>query len=78
MRAERVRRTRQNHQQITGARSDHIVLDQQVKGAVQNVEQLRRIVVSVRHRAIGATAERDAVTAQRPRWRYYRPAAHAR
>jgi DNA-binding transcriptional LysR family regulator len=40
MRAERVRRTRRNDQQITSPRGDDIILDQQVKRAVENVELL--------------------------------------
>ncbi|MGZ4435972.1 MAG: hypothetical protein ACXVW7_20475 [Trebonia sp.] len=46
-------------------RGDDTVPDQQVERAVEDVEQLGGMVVPVRHRAIGAAAERDAVAAQR-------------
>ena len=64
-RGERVRRAGRDDQQVAGARGDDVVADQQVERAVEDVEQLGGIVVAVRHRAIGAAAEGDAVAAQR-------------
>ena len=65
MRGERVRHAWRHDKQVAGARDDDVAADQQVERAVEDVEQLGGVVVPVRHGAVRAAAERDAMAAQR-------------
>ena len=66
MRGERVRRAGRDDQQIAGASGDDVVVDQQVERSVENVEQLRGVVVPVRHGAVRVATERDAMALKAP------------
>ena len=51
VRGERVGDSRRDDQQVAGSRDDDAIVDQQVEGAVEDVEQLGGGVVAVRHGA---------------------------